>query len=80
MSEGPKKRPWWSRLWIWWAVPALLVLYLLSSGPAWWVSVRFGSQEPINIIYFPLDWTIENNVPVLGDAILWYWHLFATLD
>ena len=47
--------------WTFWCVVALTipVLYALSSGPACWLSSRWGAMEIVSDVYRPLTWVAE---------------------
>jgi hypothetical protein len=56
MSEEPKKR---SRVWIGWTLLALVVLYPLSIGPAWYVCTRTDGWWVFSV-YRPLFWICKD--------------------
>jgi hypothetical protein len=57
---------------------AVVMLYPLSMGPAWWIAINFGHSDALDIAYCPLVWIVEN-VPLLSAPLMWYLHLFAEL-
>jgi hypothetical protein len=59
MSDQPKKR---LRPWIGWAAAAMLVLYPLSIGPAWYVCVQTNGMWVLKL-YKPLFWACEKGLP-----------------
>lgn len=63
-------------------LPMLFALYPLSLGPTLWMGDRGYLPYPANVamdwFYWPL-WFLGENVPVLGEAILWYVSLFVRI-
>jgi hypothetical protein len=78
MSDEPKKQ---SKRWIGWALLALLVLYPLSMGPAfWWATAEgpfffFERWKTLDTFYAPLDWL--NRFDWTRDAMHWYLEKFS---
>ena len=71
MRRQSKKKPWRS---IAFATTTILLLYVLSLGPVWWVVIRFdyGQLRPILApIYVPLIWAAIE-CPPLGSFLDWY--------
>jgi hypothetical protein len=73
MSNEPKKR---SRKWIWWlAVLALLLLYPLSIGPAYWLAidspVPVVSVKTLNWFYAPV-WRLWAASDWAKGLVNWY--------
>jgi hypothetical protein len=71
MRRQSKKKTWWS---IAFATTTILLLYVLSFGPVWWVVNRFdyGQLRPILApIYFPLILAVIE-CPPLGSFLDWY--------
>jgi hypothetical protein len=66
MSAEPKK---WRRAWTWWiALLALLVLYPLSIGPAWWITVHRPEILPLKAyrtVYAPIIWVCGFSKPLI---------------
>ena len=54
--------------WVW--IPAAILAYLLSSGPAIWIYERSNStrvQNILEVVYAPVEWAAQ--LPVIGRAI-----------
>ena len=44
----------------WWVVAVtLLLLFVLSIGPACWLSSRFGGAKVVTTVYRPVTWAVE---------------------
>jgi len=74
MSNQPKKR--WSPISIILAAIVVLVLYVLSFGPAAWICETFwpdGSYVPpfIDFIYAPMAWLSEKS-ELVHSFLVWY--------
>jgi hypothetical protein len=72
MSDEPKKKQPVVRAR--WAALALLMLYPLSVGPAWWACSHLESgwvMEAYDAIYAPLQWVSERN-DTFGGMVIWY--------
>ena len=53
-------------------VPVLLLIYLLGTGPAAWVSEKFPATEDVmGLLYSPVSFVAEKCHP-LGKAMHWY--------
>jgi hypothetical protein len=77
MSRQSKKKPWRS---IAFATTTILLLYVLSLGPVWWVVNRFdyGQLRPILApIYFPLI-LAAIEFPPLASFLDWYLSFWAS--
>ena len=82
MSDDPKKRRW---TWSWWTAlgPLLVVvLYVLSAGPAWWVCIEYENYPAAewrfnvrNFVYAPLTWACERSETCssLSGSYLGWW-------
>jgi hypothetical protein len=61
-------------------VLALPALYVLSTGPIIWLDSKFHfGQETamvLRVIYMPLVWAVENEVPIIGPALAFYFELW----
>ncbi|HEV3301840.1 MAG TPA: hypothetical protein VG055_19455 [Planctomycetaceae bacterium] len=76
MSRQSRKKSWKS---IAFAVAMILLLYVLSFGPVWWVVNRFdyGQLRPILApVYLPLIWAAIE-CPPLGSFLDWYFGLWV---
>jgi hypothetical protein len=65
------------RAWIWWAT-ALLVMYPLSMGPAYWAVSRFGNGDAIPsylAFYSPIIWACRRST-VLEKIVTRYGRLW----
>ena len=58
-----------------WATVALLALYVLSIGPACWLSRRLDTESFL-VIYQPVGWAGSHCRP-FGDVLLWYLHFWG---
>ena len=82
MSDQPK-RSLWSRFPFTLTVLALLVLYVLSFGPVFWIASRLevGLRDPVmqavHAFYKPLI-VIARNVEFVGDVYVWYRDLWSS--
>jgi hypothetical protein len=74
MTDEPKQRR--SRAWIGWATIALLVLYPLSVGPAWWVCFRLCESPSAALafgrVYAPFVRAVNSGDSTLGRIVVWY--------
>jgi hypothetical protein len=61
-------------------VLAILVLYVLSIGPACWISSRTNAGGPaVSVVYRPLTWGMSRSERI-ADACSWYSELGAAND
>ena len=59
--------------------PTLALLYVLSMGPVCYLQTSGTielNEDGISRFYFPIEWLGANCKP-LGDALLWYLHLWT---
>lgn len=71
-----QKRSTWT--WFLFAVPMVLLMYVLSVGPAIWLANHWTNETYLDAIvafYTPLDWVSER-VPPFDRAMAWYIRLF----
>jgi hypothetical protein len=77
MSDEPKK--WDRKRWLWraaWTLIALPAIYVLSSGPANWLSNRgYIDFDALMGVYDPLDTICDKNEAV-SEFYSWYLRLF----
>jgi hypothetical protein len=62
-----------------WIIAAMLpALYVVSFGPACWISsrIRIGSKA-VPLLYAPLNWAWNHGGPSLAGPLHWYTCLFA---
>lgn len=62
------------------AVTLLPLGYVLSVGPAWWLSVKFEAEATnvaFDTIYAPLRWAAARVPEPLQDALDWYVHFWT---
>jgi len=79
MSDKLKKRSLW---WIWWGLLALLILYVLSSGPMFSVAVDPATGVVADwweIAYRPIFW-LGVRVGPIDRAFTWYINWFILRD
>ena len=78
MNDKPKKRRSAISIFTWGIV--VLVLYVLSSGPAFWIHYTFFGQETsalaIIFIYSPLFWLAEES-ELFQSVFIWYVDLWT---
>ena len=66
--------------WTFWCVVAvaLLVIFVLSIGPACWCSSRFGGARGVSTVFRPVTWAAEaTKSEAVMNAVQWYSRLVA---
>jgi hypothetical protein len=82
MSDEPKKRSWPWPVRLAWTAVALLMLYPLSAGPAWWAAQHLAScgwDDAWTVdeqVYAPLYVAIARTTPSLFDPFERYVRFF----
>lgn len=71
MSDEPKKRRWWMRPWVWWAMPAPLILYVALEPPITIWCNHHDCYYVAEDVYAPVAWAKDHS-RAITDFFDWY--------